>query len=412
MSTSGTTVVACINNGTSGYTIPSTILDDLCSRFIINIPEEERSDLIRIFFQIELAHWFYLDFYVGLESKDNISSDELNINGLRACGIKDFSAQIFNHCPTLINHAGNVENILGSWREYKMAVPTYGAILLDPSLQHCLLVQGFWAKTSWGFPKGKVNEGEQPKDCSVREVMEETGFDISNMIDDEEYIEYQMNDQLSRLYIIPNVPIDTNFSPKTRKEIKEWYWFRIDHLPAHKKDIACKSHFNLPPNAFFMVIPFVKPLRKWINKQLGKTDSDFEKSNKLVHSYCDINAHRLRPIKLFSSHLSESNNNHSSNKAKECRKSHLSTVELSPNTNGTRQNFKKNRKSCSPKKNRKTPNKKLTPNKKPCNKHIHNDKNIDSDNIEPKDVKEVFNSMAWTNFTLDVQSIIFSLQKL
>lgn len=51
------------------------------SRFIINIPEEEREDLIRIFFQIELAHWFYLDFYCT-ENPD-----------LRSCGIKDFSSQ-------------------------------------------------------------------------------------------------------------------------------------------------------------------------------------------------------------------------------------------------------------------------------------------------------------------------------
>lgn len=33
------------------------------SRFIINVPEEERQNLIRICFQIELAHWFYIDFY-------------------------------------------------------------------------------------------------------------------------------------------------------------------------------------------------------------------------------------------------------------------------------------------------------------------------------------------------------------
>ena len=33
-----------------------------------------------------------------------------------------------------------------------------------------LLVQGFWAKASWGFPKGKVNEGEEPCQCAIREV--------------------------------------------------------------------------------------------------------------------------------------------------------------------------------------------------------------------------------------------------
>ena len=33
------------------------------SRFLINIPVEEKEDMVRLCFQIELAHWFYLDFY-------------------------------------------------------------------------------------------------------------------------------------------------------------------------------------------------------------------------------------------------------------------------------------------------------------------------------------------------------------
>ena len=48
----------------SQHSIPLEILDDLGSRFIINVPQEERKDLIRICFQIELAHWFYDDEYV------------------------------------------------------------------------------------------------------------------------------------------------------------------------------------------------------------------------------------------------------------------------------------------------------------------------------------------------------------
>lgn len=47
--------------------------------------------------------------------------------------------------------------ILDEFRHYKSNVPTYGAILLDESLNHILLVQGYFAsKNSWGFPKGKV----------------------------------------------------------------------------------------------------------------------------------------------------------------------------------------------------------------------------------------------------------------
>ena len=35
-------------------------------------------------------------------------------------------------------------------------------------------------------------------------------------------------------------------------------WFKIEYLPAHKKDYVCKTHYNLSPNNFFMVVPFVK----------------------------------------------------------------------------------------------------------------------------------------------------------
>lgn len=84
----------------------------------------------------------------------------------------------------------------------------------------CLLVQGYLARSSWGFPKGKVNEDEDPVDCAVREVLEETNFDIRSLIEPEHYIEYKVNEQLSRLYIVRGVPKKFDFHPRTRKEIK------------------------------------------------------------------------------------------------------------------------------------------------------------------------------------------------
>ena len=63
--------------------MPRDILDELCARFIINIPRyiviiitimnvtttvilpsEEKENMVRVCFQIELAHWFFIDFYV------------------------------------------------------------------------------------------------------------------------------------------------------------------------------------------------------------------------------------------------------------------------------------------------------------------------------------------------------------
>lgn len=256
------------NMETKRVEIPSGVLDDLCSRFILHIPSEERDNAIRVCFQIELAHWFYLDFCMQ------------NTPGAPHCGIRDFAKAVFHHCPFLLPHGEDVQKVLEQWKEYKMGVPTYGAIILDEALENALLVQGYLAKSGWGFPKGKVNEDEAPHDCAVREVLEETGFDIKNRICKDVYIEQKITDQLVRLYIIPGVSKDTKFNPKTRKEIRNIEWFPIEKLPCHRNDMTPKSKLGLAPNRFFMAIPFIRPLREWISKLKGEsTDSDEDFAN-------------------------------------------------------------------------------------------------------------------------------------
>lgn len=274
----------------SGYLIPESILSDLCSRFIINVPEEERHDLIRIFFQIEIAHWFYLDFYCessfsssssssassssspssssSSSSDDNENDDDTESNlvkqkpfqnqQLKPCSIRTFAENIFRHCPFLMQHSSQLDEILSKWKVFKHAVPTNGAIILDESMRYVLLVQGFWAKASWGFPKGKVFEEETEAKCAMREVLEETGYDISNKLVDDDYLQININDQTIRLYIITDVSKSIKFEPKTRREIKEVRWFPLDELPIHRKDVRSKHKIGYSPNSFFMVIPFVK----------------------------------------------------------------------------------------------------------------------------------------------------------
>ncbi|OAD60243.1 m7GpppN-mRNA hydrolase, partial [Eufriesea mexicana] len=236
------------------HSLPADILDDLSSRFIINVPEEERKDLIRICFQIELAHWFYLDFYCTVENPK-----------LKPCSMREFATQIFYHIPFLTPHVINIDHILEQWRDYKQNVPTYGAIVLNEDLTKVLLVQSYCA-SSWSFPKGKVNKDENPVRCAVREVLEETGFDISNLIDENEYIESVINEQLIRLYIICGVQKDTKFQPRTRKEIKNVGWFSLANLPNNKKDMI-KGKTGLGSNTFFRVIPFARRMRRWIQEK-------------------------------------------------------------------------------------------------------------------------------------------------
>ncbi|KAL4617637.1 m7GpppN-mRNA hydrolase, partial [Arapaima gigas] len=258
------------------------------SRFILHIPSEERDNAIRVCFQIELAHWFYLDFCMQ------------NSPGLPQCGIRDFAKadillQLFNHCPFLLPQGEDVQNVLEQWKEYKMGVPTYGAIILDETYDHVLLVQGYLAKSGWGFPKGKVNEDEAPHDCAVREVLEETGFDIRDRICKDVFIEQKITDQLARLYIIPGVPKETKFNPKTRKEIRNIEWFPVDKLPCHRNDMTPKSKLGLAPNKFFMAIPFMRPLREWIAKhKVDSSDSEEELVSNGSTS-CKVQMEKVRP---------------------------------------------------------------------------------------------------------------------
>jgi hypothetical protein len=92
----------------------------------------------------------------------------------------------------------------------------------------------------------------------IFQVLEETGFDISKMIDKNEYIESIINDQLVRLYIISGIPHDTKFQPRTRNEIKRIEWFTIAELPSSKKDNTPKFKTGVGPSALFMVMPFIK----------------------------------------------------------------------------------------------------------------------------------------------------------
>lgn len=60
-----------------------------------------------------------------------------------------------------------------------------------------LLVKGYRGST-WGFPKGKIDKDEDKVSCAVREVLEETGYDCSALIDGNEYLEMQWQQQVSR----------------------------------------------------------------------------------------------------------------------------------------------------------------------------------------------------------------------
>lgn len=232
-------------------------------RFIINLPPEELESVERICFQVEEAQWFYEDFIRPLDPS------------LPSLSLRAFSLRIFQHCPLFSEwSADNYTAAFAEFLAYKSRVPVRGAIMLNDEMDQVVLVKGWKKGANWSFPRGKINKDEDDLDCAVREVYEETGFDIkaAGLVkepQDMKYIEVTMREQHMRLYVFRGVPLDTYFEPRTRKEISKIEWYKLNDLPTLKKNKQLEGMGEHLANAnkFYMVAPFLVPLKKWISQQ-------------------------------------------------------------------------------------------------------------------------------------------------
>ncbi|EEF29632.1 conserved hypothetical protein [Ricinus communis] len=223
---------------------PQELLDDLCSRFVLNVPKEDQQSFERILFLVEYAHWFYED-----------NSVEKNPS-LKSFNLKEFTSLmigfVFQASCSCLGYCCNGQFV----KTKEVAQRT------RKQTRYCLLVKG-WKGTSWSFPRGKKNKDEEDHACAIREVLEETGFDVSNLLNKEEYIEEMFGQQRVKLYIIAGVKDDTAFAPLTKKEISEIAWHRLDELQPGSDDVISRGITGLK---LYMVAPFLQSLKLWISK--------------------------------------------------------------------------------------------------------------------------------------------------
>ncbi|KAG5455407.1 MAG: hypothetical protein BJ554DRAFT_5188 [Olpidium bornovanus] len=99
-----------------------------------------------------------------------------NAKLVKARGVHDYRllsalcVSLFEHCPLLKKWEHEHEKAFETFIKYKVRVPVCGAIMLNTDLDKCVLVKGWSAKSSWSFPKGKINKDELQFNCAAREV--------------------------------------------------------------------------------------------------------------------------------------------------------------------------------------------------------------------------------------------------
>lgn len=233
------------------------VLDDLLIRFILNCPEEEHQSTNRLFFQIEEAYWYYLDFY------------RETCKTLPDLKFKDFVDRILQRFPPLGHYRDALDAHTKSFYDYKFSVPVCGAVIMNKDCDKILLVKGWSNKSSWSFPRGKINRFESEFNCAIREVFEETGFDISmHGAKDDDFIELSSSEQKVKLFIVSGVDEKTIFTPQTRKEISACKWHSIEELTHQKKNSG----------KFWVVLPYMHKINLWLAKNRTTNSATLQKS--------------------------------------------------------------------------------------------------------------------------------------
>ena len=222
------------------------VIEDLIVRFLVNVPNEDLSSIERVFFQVEEAQWFYTDFVRQLNPY---------LPGMK---MKLFASTVLEKCP-LIWKWGDPTNALARFGKYKSTIPVRGVALFNKDLTKVVLLKGT-ESNAWSFPRGKISKDESDIDCAVREAEEETGFNASGLINEQDVVERTIRGKNYKIYLVKNVPEDFNFQPLVRNEISKIEWHDL-------KTVSKKAKSN--PNYYFIVSTVLKPMMRWVNKNKG-----------------------------------------------------------------------------------------------------------------------------------------------
>jgi len=116
-------------------------------------------------------------------------------------------------------------------KEFKSKV--YGAIMRykdkNTNKVYYALIQGRYTG-KWSFPKGHSKKGEEPYDCVMREIFEETGIiHLPNSVEDQRI-------GFGHYYIF-DVEIKYNLQPQDKNEVMNTIWVSLEEMNGMKLNV-------------------------------------------------------------------------------------------------------------------------------------------------------------------------------
>lgn len=226
------------------------VFEDLLSRFLLNLPEEEVQAPERLFFHVEEAYWFYCDFFYEADMT------------LPQHSLKSFASEVFAYAPWLLPNGKSAEELYSWFMSYKSTVPVCGVIIFNEEMSKVLMIQ-HWNGNHWSFPRGKIARDESKLECAERELWEETGFRApSGLLSEQEVISVWETSHEVTMFILRGVPESTWFEPQVRKEVRAVAWHELCTLP----HVGNHSGGGGGISQFSKVKQILKSLSQWLKE--------------------------------------------------------------------------------------------------------------------------------------------------
>lgn len=198
------------------YINQKQMIEQLFFQFTQGLTPLDVAYRLKLMFQFQHAHWYFLDHYPEVSRQ---------ISFLKFCyGMGSYVGW----------NAREVRAQVKAFNEYNRNVLRCGMVMLNPDCSKVLLVRSVNGR-SLGFPRGKINYGETPMACAVREAYEETGFwCVPHETAPFDYFRrFDTHTERQSIFFTLNVPEDFPFQAQHAGEIAEYRWVPITHMPRY-----------------------------------------------------------------------------------------------------------------------------------------------------------------------------------
>ena len=187
------------------------------------------------------AWWYYIDVYYR---KFRPQMEELDFRA--------FVLRLWRYVDAGSYGTAEAAQFVDTFAKETRRIPCAGVVVLNSALDEILLVLGTWSNAKWGFPKGKLKEGEAVCEGAIRETEEEIGVNVRPFMVDGVSARHEFCGRDITLFLAVGLSTRARFVSRTRHEIAEIRWHKLAAVRAHRA-------------RYPLLVPFLKLIDEWID---------------------------------------------------------------------------------------------------------------------------------------------------